>query len=104
MKSTHSNHTVGGETRVENAPTRERLTEPIQRAESSPSRSLDGTVTILHGRRIQAWLRNHPRLPDRAVGQKARAADNGKVKQARPPLVQVPKGRTGGRSGLHRAA
>ena len=26
------------------------------------------------------------------------------VKRARPPLVQVPKGRTGGRSGLHRAA
>ena len=27
-----------------------------------------------------------------------------RVKQARPPLVQPPKGRTGGRSGLRRAA
>jgi hypothetical protein len=26
------------------------------------------------------------------------------VKRARPPLAQVPKGRAGGRSGLHRAA
>src|SRR5207245_1590130 len=32
------------------------------------------------------------------------ARDNPGVKRARPPPVQVPKGRTGGRSGLHRAA
>ena len=30
--------------------------------------------------------------------------DNEGVKQARPSPVQGPKGRTGGRSGLHRAA
>jgi hypothetical protein len=33
-----------------------------------------------------------------------RRGDNEPVKPARPPLVQVPKGRTGGTSGLHRAA
>jgi hypothetical protein len=30
--------------------------------------------------------------------------DNAAVKQARPPLAQPPKGRAGGKSGLHRAA
>jgi|GEM_PF-2452425 len=30
--------------------------------------------------------------------------DNGEVELSRPPLVHVPKGRTGGTSGLHRTA
>jgi hypothetical protein len=33
-----------------------------------------------------------------------RAGDNQAVKLARPPLVQCPKGCTGGTSGLHRTA
>lgn len=43
-----------------------------------------------------AWNRGRPLAPP--------LGDNPPVKRARPPLVHVPKGRTGGTSGLHRTA